>query len=142
MKFVLWKSNLNVDSKIDVISEEDWKTVVELTMVPEMEPLTRSLVIKVVMELIEMKKIKLSLEIMSSQLWHLMRYWALKYKRKWTFRFMQNENWYIYTLWNKDTHCLRFYEVNLWVFSIAYHRLNIQLCSCSLLSNKKKIKGF
>ena len=26
---------------------------------------------------------------------------------------------------------LRFYKVNLWVFTIAYHRLNIQLQLCS-----------
>ena len=29
---------------------------------------------------------------------------------------------YSYTLWNKDTHRLQFYEVNRWVFLIAYHR--------------------
>ena len=35
---------------------------------------------------------------------------------------------------NSDYIRLRFYEVNLWVFLIAYHRLNIQLRSWPLLS--------
>ena len=37
---------------------------------------------------------------------------------------------------------LQLYEVNLWVFPIAYYRLNIKLCSWNLLSKKKKIRGF
>ena len=36
----------------------------------------------------------------------------------------------------------RFYEVNLWSKTIAYHRLDIELCSSPLLSKKKKIRGF
>ena len=36
----------------------------------------------------------------------------------------------------------RFYEVNLWGRTIAYHRLDIELCSLPLLSTKKKIRGF
>ena len=37
---------------------------------------------------------------------------------------------------------MRFYEVNLWVFKIAYHWLNIQLHSWHLLFKRKKIRGF
>ena len=36
----------------------------------------------------------------------------------------------------------QFYEVNLWIKTIAYHRLDIELCSSPLLSKKKKIRGF
>ena len=57
----------------NTISDEDFKTIVNLTMVPEIEPISRSLVIKVISELIEKKKIELSLENISSQLWHLIR---------------------------------------------------------------------
>ena len=38
--------------------------------------------------------------------------------------------------------CSRFYEVNLWVFTIAYHRMNIQLCYWPLFSKQKEIRGF
>ena len=85
----LCKTNLRVESMNLTInqpfmSEKDWKTIVNLTLVPEMEPVSRSLVIKVISELIETgkncymqdsdcAKIEPSLEALSSQLWHLVR---------------------------------------------------------------------
>ena len=84
----LCKTKLRVES-MDLtlnqpfMSEKDWKTIINLTLVPEMEPVSRSLVIKVISELIETgkncymdkncTKIEPSLEALSSQLWHLVR---------------------------------------------------------------------
>ena len=36
--------------------------------------------------------------------------------------------------WDFENSQMMIYEVNLWVFMIAYHRLNIRLCSWPLLS--------
>ena len=75
--------SMNLTSNEPFMSEKDWKTIINLTLVPEMEPVTRSLVIKVISELIETgknwymdsdcAKIEPSLEALSSQLWHLVR---------------------------------------------------------------------
>ena len=60
-----------------------WDWTFKLTMVPEMEPISRSLVIKVISEMIEKEKlfyfgedskIYPTLETLSSKLWHLIRY--------------------------------------------------------------------
>ena len=69
--------------KVVHIGEEDWKMLVGLIMVPEMQPISRSLLIKTISELIELgklKEIKLSLEFVCSQLWILTRYsdWETK----------------------------------------------------------------
>ena len=75
--------SMNLTLNQPFMSEKDWKTIINLTLVPEMEPVTRSLVIKVISELIETgknwymdsdcAKIEPCLEALSSQLWHLVR---------------------------------------------------------------------
>ena len=75
--------SMNLTLNQPFMSEKDWKKIINLTLVPEMEPVSRSLVIKVISELIETgkncymdsdcAKIEPSLEALSSQLWHLVR---------------------------------------------------------------------
>jgi len=87
---LIHSESMNLTLNQPFMSEKDWKTIINLTLVPEMEPVSRSLVIKVISELIETgkncymdsdcAKIEPSLEALSSQLWHLVRYkdWETK----------------------------------------------------------------
>ena len=67
------------------MDEDSVETIFNLTMVPEMEPVSRSLVLKVISEMIATETLYYwdkedlcakipTLETLSSKLWHLIRY--------------------------------------------------------------------
>ena len=62
------------------ISESEFKVFIGLTMIPDMTPMTRSLVIRLINDVIEAELFDITLEDLVTQIWHLTRYtdWEIK----------------------------------------------------------------